>query len=275
MQAVVNYVKDSGNGVVPFVLDFGWTGVQSEPTKVEIEDARDISSELSLDKQGFVLSRVISGVTDYQDQQQIEQRWIPAVTDMVKRVTGAKWVVAWAHNTRFSDNIDAAKSTDVAAPARNIHSDLDVTFDPMTLHTQPHGRNAADEIKRRLGNTAPRRWRTFNVWQQISPPPQDIPLTVCDISSVSSEDILRGEGTDGTPESPIFKLSFFQKNPEHRWYYFSNMLPGEAIIFSGINPLEKNAYGRVPHTAFDLPDMPLNAVPRSSIEIRTLAIFEE
>lgn len=50
-------------------------------------------------------------------------------------------------------------------------------------------------------------------------------------------------------------------NPEHRWWYFTNMHRDEVIKAC-----------RVPHTAFRDPSFP-DAHPRASIEFRTFAYF--
>jgi hypothetical protein len=276
MQATINYVAHRGDRIVPFVLDNDWTGAERVPTQVRITDARSIAGTLSLDQHGFMLQRVVSGVTDYRDQAQLERLWMPAVTDLVATMTGARWATWWAVNTRFSSRYPLSKSTSVSAPARVVHSDLSPgSFDPSRIGEEPVSSVAAAEIQRRLGGRAPKRWRTFNVWQQISPPPQDTPLAVCDLETIRQEDLLEGRGTDGTPASRNHAITLFQRSERHRWYYFSNLLPGEALVFSGLDPQAGPVCGRVPHIAFDLPDCPPNAVPRNSIEVRVLAVFED
>jgi hypothetical protein len=275
MQTTINYVANRGDGVVPFVLDTNWSGAERVPTAIEITDARPIANTLSLDRQGFILERIVSGVTDYRDPSQLEALWLPAAADLVKTVTGALWATWWAHNVRFSDRSALSRSTTVSAPARVVHSDLRPHFDPSKICEEPLSSAAAAEIHQRLGGRAPKRWRTFNVWQQISPPPQDTPLALCDSSTVAAEDLLNGQGTDGTPNSRIFGLTLYQRSPRHRWYYFSNMLPGEAVVFSGLDPQAGPVYSQVPHIAFDLPDCPANCVPRNSIEVRVLAAFAD
>ena len=275
MKLITNYVADRGDGIVPFVLDTHWTGVELVPTSIEVNDARPLAGSLSLDREGFVLEHLVSGVTDYTDPAQIEALWMPAAAELIKRVSGAKWVVVWATNVRFSNRDSRSLSTPVAAPARAVHSDLRPGFDPARIGEEPVSAAAAAEMLRRMGGRTPKRWRAYNLWQQISPPPQDTPLAFCDLRSVQPGDILNGRGTDGTPDSRVFGLTFFKANPEHRWYYFSNMLPGEAVIFSGYDPAGGPTFAQVPHNAIDLPDPPANAVPRNSIEVRGIAVFEE
>lgn len=277
MKALMNYVADErGDGIVPFLLDNQWSGATPVPIEVDIDDARPFANTLSLSKQGFVIDRLISGVTDYRDEEQLSRLFAPAVTDRIVRLTGAKWALTFAHNVRFSDRSPLSTSTPVAAPARIVHSDLGPLFNPANIDENPLSKDAAAEMERRLGKgRAPKKWCVYNVWQQISPPPQDKPLALCDLRTVSGEDILNGHGRDGTPDSRIYGLTFFQHNPAHRWYYFSDMLPGEVLIFSAYDPEAGPVNARVPHNAFELSNDPDHAIPRNSIEIRALAVFEE
>ena len=62
-------------------------------------------------------------------------------------------------------------------------------------------------------------------------------------------------------------------NPAHRWHYFRDMTPDEALIFvtNEGDPLRPH---HIAHTAFDDPTCSADAAPRSSIEIRAVAYFE-
>ena len=64
--------------------------------------------------------------------------------------------------------------------------------------------------------------------------PQDVPLGLCAYPSVAREDLLDCDAIfdplDGSPEwgFPNYLLAH---NPAHRWYYYSDMTPDEAIVF--------------------------------------------
>ena len=274
MHATISYIADPGDHKVPFTLDTHWSGAQRVPMRMAITDARPRVRELSLDRQGFTLTRVVSGVTDYTDQQQIARLWLPAVEDMIAKLTGAKWVTTWAPNLRFSNRSALSVSTSVAAPARAVHADLCPEFVPADVGQHPMSERAAAAMRKRLGGRNPRRWRVFNIWQQISPPPQDTPLAVCDLSSMNPDDILDGYGRLPDRPEQVFRLTFMKHNPQHRWFHFSDLLPGEAIVFSGLDPLAP-VFGRVPHTAIDVEHPPACVVPRNSIEVRAIAVFEK
>lgn len=87
---------------------------------------------------------------------------------------------------------------------------------------------------------------------------------------LQAEDVLANEGA---PHQ--FDISFFRPSPGQQWGYFSDMLPGEAVIFSAFDLRGDARRARVPHAAFDIPDAPAHAVPRNSIEIRALVVFDD
>jgi len=288
MAATLNFATPDTTGGVRFVLDNDWTGTAQHPSPIDLVDFRDRASQLSLDREGFVLDRVVSGVTDYLDPDQVEARFLPAARDTILRVTGGLWAVTFAGPAvRFSENDPRSNSTSISAPARAVHADLAASFHFSQFARQPRAEEAAKELDRRLQGREPRRWKVFNIWQIISPPPQDVSLALCALPSVRPEDYLLGQGyfaeagtsvteTLSRSDAPsAFEITFLRENPDQQWGYFSNMTPGEAIIFSTFDPERGPGFNRVPHGAVTVPDAGPSAVPRSSIEVRALVVFEE
>jgi hypothetical protein len=270
VKARVNYVA-STESLVHFTLDEDWSGVSNDPAEVEIIDARTANSRPSIDEEGFSLERLDVGALDYSDSDDIDRRWMPAVIDLVKRAAGAHRVVPWAVNIRFSDRNPMSRSTGVAAPARHVHGDFSADFEPGILVDNPTVAPAAAEALREVLDSGARlRWRCFNVWQQISAPPHDTPLVLCDARTVAADDVVIGRGRHGTFS---VDLSLFRANPEHRWFYFSDMAPGETLLFSGFDPQAGRAMRRVPHTAVDDPSCPADAPARNSVEARAIAFY--
>ena len=64
-------------------------------------------------------------------------------------------------------------------------------------------------------------------------------------------------------------------NAAHDWYYFPNMRRDEALVFKVFDSKKDGCARFTAHTAFDDPTTPAGAPPRESIEIRTLAFFDE
>ncbi|MFV0643905.1 MAG: CmcJ/NvfI family oxidoreductase [Sphingomonadaceae bacterium] len=291
MQAALNFATARADGTVPFLLNTHWTGTNPRKVMVEMHDARSIPSGASLNREGFTLSRIDCNV-DYGNLDDVAGPWYDAVRTHVQKVTGASFVTLFGGPLlRFSNRDTHSKDSTVAAPARAVHADLAGAFDWNDIPGSPAADRAVREIQEKFGgrkfeDIEPKSWKIFNIWQMISSPPQDTPLAVCALDSVLPEDVLNGIGRfcpeDGpepalpqSSEEADAPITFYRENASQRWYYVSNMQPGEAIIFRTLDPSDKGPLkGRVPHCAFDIEPMPANAVGRNSIEIRAITVFD-
>jgi hypothetical protein len=64
-------------------------------------------------------------------------------------------------------------------------------------------------------------------------------------------------------------------SPKQEWYYFPQMRRDEALVFKVFDSKKDGRARFVPHTSFENPLAPAGAAPRRSIEVRTLAFFDE
>jgi len=119
-----------------------------------------------------------------------------------------------------------------------------------------------------------RRFCHYNVWRVLSPPPQDIPLTICDARSFERADLVEADAIFDAPGQPEwgFEGWLVKFNPRHRWSYFSNMDRDEALVFK-TNDSDRSRAHNVPHSAFDDPSCPPGVPTRSSIEMRAVAYW--
>ncbi len=129
------------------------------------------------------------------------------------------------------------------------------------------------------------RFIAWSLWRVLSPPPQEWPLGLCDGKSVG-----RDEGTpnaliivdeipdretmlaDMWEEKTVVTAAIFPYNPEHHWWYFSNMNRDEVLLLK-FHDSDESSVMRVPHTAFHDTSF-ADAHPRESIEVRTFAYFD-
>jgi len=255
------------------------------PFPMTIRDARPISAHFTLDRQGFTLLDAPSVVTDFTDGEEVNRLYPDEVSRYVQQATGADFVVVGGWMIRTSGELASRqKKTDepyrhaggVQPPAGEVHVDTDPA-------RQQH---AAEMAYRKARPDGPgfRRFIVSSFWRTYSPPPQDCPLALCDGRSVRDD-----EGTpnilwivDKIPEgdalfSPMDDDSqpaahIFRHNPAHRWWYFSNMNRGEALLFK-FHDSDRSGAWRVPHTAFWDDSLP-GAHPRESVECRSIAFFE-
>jgi hypothetical protein len=251
---------------------------------VRINDGRPIKDRFSLDIHGFVLARHQSAVADFFNREQVDNIYPQEVTDVVKQLTGANHVVSRGWMVRTAGDLSKHQREvvgythqgGVQPPASDAHVDFTpgtakaiakATYEQSFPDEKPYSRFIASSL-----------WRTF------SPPPQDWPLGLCDGRTVGPDegtpnaliivDELPDRETmlgDLPEEKTAITAAVFHHNPNHRWWYFSNMNRDEVVLLK-FHDSEETKACRVPHTAFHDPSYP-DANPRESIEVRTIAYF--
>jgi hypothetical protein len=129
-----------------------------------------------------------------------------------------------------------------------------------------------DVVKLRSGQ----RLVGYNVWRVLSPPPQDVPLAVCDARTLARKDLVPAEGSYEECDPPWWNMECYlaRYNPEHRWIYFRDMRPEEVLVFRTFD-FGPGWRAGVAHSAFDDPTCPPGVPARTSIEARAIALFDE
>lgn len=118
-----------------------------------------------------------------------------------------------------------------------------------------------------------RRHVMLQTWRVITPPPQDMPLALCDGRTVSIKDMIPMDyhGVEGS-RNELVRSRGCRYAPRHQWYYYPSMTPAELLVFKGYDSLASDAMNAM-HTAFDDTSV-TDAVPRGSIEARFIALYE-
>ena len=257
-----------------------------ESHAVTVRDGRPVKDRFSLDVHGFVLAQRPSAITDFFDKDRVDAVYPDEVVETVKALTGATRVVPRGWMIRTSGDLTRhhrspsagyTHAGGVQPPAGEAHVDFTPSFAESMARTVyqtafPNGK----------GYT---RFIASSLWRCFSQPPQDCPLAVCDARSVA-----RDEGVPNTlvivdrlpdeaamlgnlPDEGVRpSAAIFHYNPDHHWWYFSNMTRDEVLLFK-FHDSDRAKAMRTPHTAFHDPSFP-NANPRESIEFRTIAFFE-
>ena len=216
------------------------------PVEMEITDARGLDT--SLDREGFVLVEHASAVPDLTDMDAVARTDRGEIADLLQEVTGCDHVAMTPMGIlRFSEASGRTGSTDNSHPARFAHVDMAKDAAAQArAKTAPEGREIARSAQ-------------YNVWRVLSQPPQDVPLALCAYTSLDEEADLIDctaifDPPDGKPEWS-FANYVIAHNPAHRWHYYSNMHPSEAIIFKTSESDSARAQ-MMPHGAFDNPLAP-------------------
>ncbi|MEH3108363.1 MAG: CmcJ/NvfI family oxidoreductase [Sphingomonas fennica] len=234
-----------------------------EPHHVIVRDARPHRAEFTLDVQGFTLLDHRSAVADFLDREAVEATYPGEVVAAIVAATGADRVAPMGWMARTSGDVAARQRKQegpyqhrggVQPPAGEAHVDC---------APDRADRMAAAVHAQHFPDAAPySRYLYTSFWRTFSPPPQDVPLALCDGRSVRDD-----EGTPNTmfvvdaipseeemlrpipDEDKAIAAAIFHHDPAHRWWYFSNMTRDEALLFKFHDSRRTGAW-RVPHTAF-------------------------
>ena len=231
---------------------------------VPIEDARQRAIAPALDVEGFCIRAHHSEVGDFRNAEQIGRVHVEEVRQLLLAESGADHVRVNATGVlRFGERSRDSGALNNSRPARFVHVDVsDATAADFYARSRPdNGRDA-------------RRAAQYNVWRVLTPPPQDVPLAVCDARSVSAADLIAADAMFDRDGAIVarFEAWLLRHNPAQRWVYFSGMSREEVLLFK-THDTDPSAAHCVPHGAFDDPDCPEGAQPRASIEMRGIAYW--
>jgi hypothetical protein len=237
-----------------------------DPREVPIFEARSRSDRPTLEREGFQLVRHRSAVRDFLDSAELERVYFGEVCELICQVTGARVAsVVATPFVRFGERSDLSGKLKNSVPARFVHID----------YSDARGKSTADQVFATLEQDWNfSRFVHYNIWRVLTPPPQDIPLALCDARTLHSADIVPALAVfdfpgvpERTAESYVLRYS-----AAHHWHYFRDMTPDEALIFV-TNESDPERPHHVAHSAFDDPSCPATDVTRSSLEIRVAAFF--
>ena len=265
VEAEINYLAPMDSMPYFYAKDHDRDNLALESRRVSIEDARQVDPAPSLDREGFTLVPHKSAVTDFEDAEATATIYAREIEALIQQVTGADHVVARGTVLRFSQqqNRDAFVNS---LPAGFVH--VDVSHESFAQFAAVGLGDHPDKEALLAG-----RYVGFNIWRVLTPPPQDLPLAICAANSVTEADRVTGEArVDGVGiEEFRFGSSLYRPSPRHRWFYYRDMNPDEALIFKQFDTAAPEIVG-VPHVAF-ADSTAENPVPRASAEIRAFAYW--
>jgi hypothetical protein len=229
-----------------------------EPRRLAIRDARPVASRISLDAQGFGVIAQPSAVGDFYDDDEIRDVYYPEAEALIKQATGADRVFIFDHVQRRHIPGTPDLRDGPRQPARRVHVD----------HTARSGpQRVRDLLPEDAGTLLHGRVQVINLWRPIRGPVRDAPLAVCDASSVAPRDLVPSDLVYPNRTGETYSVTH---SPTHRWFYLSDMTPGEALLLKCFDSRTDGRARFAPHSAFNDPTAPDGAPPRESIEIRTL-----
>jgi hypothetical protein len=227
-----------------------------------IHDARLRRESLSLEREGFVFVDHETRVRDFYDAGELEAVYYPEIERLVEALTGATRVIIFDHTLRSGDETAQAEKN-LREPVKVVHNDYTEWSGPQRVRDLLPADEAEALLQQRLA--------VIQVWRPIRGPVLSNPLAICDARSVLPEDLIPAERHHKDRIGEIYQLAF---NPDHQWNWFPEMQRNEALVFKCYDS-EKDGRARfTAHGSFDDPATPVDAPRRESIEIRTLAFWE-
>jgi len=231
-----------------------------DPRRVPIRNARVLGGQTDLDHEGFRLVRHQTRVRNFYNPREVRELYYPEVAALVRHHTGAARVIAFGHRLRSSSG-NPAPGVYAYEVVRRVHNDYTDVSGPEAI-SECLGTEAGERMRRRFA--------IVQVWRPIQRAVARAPLALCDAQSVSPGDLVDSERH--TPTG-VVRTYMFTYNSAHRWFWFPQMQVGEALLFKVYDSMTDGRARWVPHAAFDDPNTAADALPRESIETRTLVCF--
>lgn len=253
--AVINYTLDVGKRPQIVNVDHSKNELLLSPHDVPIRDARVAGFNPDLASEGFCRVHHRTAIQNITTSAEAAERYRAELVPLMLELTGADEIIMHpASVVRRQEN-----------PGKTLEEAPPVTF----AHTDYSFKGAVQAEAFFPSRPDARRKAMFNMWKLLSPGPTNVPLALCDSTSVLPEDIIPGDSH--FPDDFSFETAFVRYNSDHRWYYYPDLTAEQLLVFKQ-GDTDANYPRLVPHTAFDDPRHP-HAAGRISMESRCMAVW--
>jgi len=237
------------------------TSGKFETRTVVINNGRDQQDSFELDEQGFMFVEHQSAVNDFFDEAQVTSKYYSECIQLVKQYAGAERVEIFDHTIRIEDPQER-NTRGVRAPVPTVHNDYTNWSAPQRIR-QLFSKDEAEQLLKK-------RYVMVNVWQPLMEPVITNPLVLCDAGSFTMDDMLATDHIYPDRRGETYRVKY---SSDLKWYYFPEMRTKEAVL---IKCFDSETDGRARfsvHGAAELLTNPDDALPRKSIEVRTIGFF--
>ena len=235
-----------------------------EPHVLPIFDGRLIAKNFSLDREGFALVRHPTVVRNFYDDEEVRRVYYPAAEAFLKATLKADRVVIFDHTVRKRvEGAPDIRGAGPRQPATRVH--VDQTVASGANRVREHLPQEAEELLKG-------RVQVINLWRPIRGPLRDSPLAMLDGTTVKEGDLVASDLIYPNRSGETYSVTY---SSDHRWFYFPDMTPDEAILLKCYDSATDGRTRFGPHTAFIDPTTPADTPPRESIELRTLVFHKK
>ncbi|KAH6657973.1 hypothetical protein BKA67DRAFT_514830 [Truncatella angustata] len=262
------------------------------PATIEItaHDIRHFNQKPSYKDNGYELVNAPTSITTEQflgsstpeGKEFIDDAYYKECTDLVRRITGSTTVFPISFRIRQDkapreEEVDRARiklhagSAGSHGPRPVAHVDRDPSTATTMLRDLFGDQKAAEMMKEH------NRWAQVNVWRPIENVVQKWPLAFMNHDRIPDWDYDKFTGRIYNRNDPRVEHRgekaydcLVKNDPRYMFHYASNMTPSEALVFSSF---DTDVRFVIPHSAFWDDNTPQGALPRKSIEVRTLVFW--
>ncbi|KAH7111733.1 hypothetical protein B0J13DRAFT_461712 [Dactylonectria estremocensis] len=261
VQTTLNYYKRPADGnepptIYPFKPATHDVSQYTESVEATIYDIAGEELNYNLDTHGFKFHYHETKVKNFSDLDTIKREYFPEVEQMLKELTGAKYVHIFNPIVRTTQT-DPSKPSQGPLPLVHIDQTPEDSVAGAKFDLGP----LADELLKG-------RFQVVHVWRPLKPHYKD-PLAVADAHSVAEEDLIHTKVVFPEREGSIFNIAH---NPSHRFYYRYGQTPNIVSLFKSYDS-KTGIARRNPHTAFVNPET-VDYPGRESVEVRTYVFYE-
>ena len=234
------------------------SNIVAAPRRMAIRDLRPTAPVASLEREGFAVARGPSALRAFDDEAAIRAVYYPESARILQAATGAARVHIFDHTIRRQVPGAEDRGAATRQPVARVHVD----------HTEHSGPQRVRDLLPDEAEALLRgRVQIVNLWRPIAGPVRDMPLAVCDATTVAADDLVASDLIYPDRRGETYQVRY---NPAHRWYWLPEMTPDEALLLKVYDSARDGPARFSPHTAFADPGAPPDAPPRQSIEIRAL-----
>jgi hypothetical protein len=176
---------------------------------------------------------------NFYDEDQVRRVYYPECERLLSDLTGAPRVVVFDHIVR---NAARTNEKGIKMPARAVHNDYTASSGPQRLR---------DLLPKEAVELLRNRFAIINVWRPVCGAVLHSPLGVCDARSIAPGDLVPNARIYPDRRGEIQAVKF---NPAHRWYYFAEMQPEEALLLKCFDSAHDGRAGFTTPQRFPRPD---------------------
>ena len=234
------------------------SNITAAPHRVTVRDLRPIAGQVSLDREGYAVAQGASALRSFDDEAAIRATYYPESARILQAATGAARVHIFDHTIRRPAPGAEDRAGGARQPVARVHVD----------HTEWSGPQRVRDLLPGEAEALLRgRVQIINLWRPIAGPVRDMPLAVCDTTTVAPGDLVASDLLYPDRRGETYQVRF---NAAHRWYWLPEMTVEEALLLKVYDSARDGVARFSPHTAFADPGAPADAPPRQSIELRAL-----